>query len=819
MGIIIEDIRYLDKFRPSETDVDWSLYNIGEPFDLEIDYRVEEVVINDAENYEDGVNTIVCEPIESISGIADKTNLIWCNNPNAFANFFVGDTIVLTDSKQSSNNGTHTIIEKIGDEALRVNNTLKSAFTKKNGTVHLTSSFKGHRYLFNWIENNAATQYIEVSSGQENRLYYDNASTALSATSMVWNGNKTNQIGNATIEGNGTSTYGQRFTIKHSGAVTPLFLASQIDDIKARLNPDYFNAGNCLKHIFRLEVNRDLSNPNDTQTIVYDEREGNTGWFNENYNGQLQNYTYSNLIFTRVSDAVTLDALELTSQIDVTFRVTNTVDSPFDASLTKGMSVFWILPDNESRYQNNNRTLKENFVYDYALNTVGSISNGDNFGTTLQAIEETEITYVDADNIDVRIRFNFGSLSQSIINLNDFKNYVFGFTIENDGLTRETSDKTTLLINVDEFYVELFDSNLITNNTGFLFHRYSDFVDSVSNPDVFPVDDMVAYSEFSIDFNGLENDGIDIISVSHELVLKHATNADITLESNTYNTGGSNLLNGYVPLIDVEQNRAFTITDNDFRKLVQIKRDDANDSGTVYAYKTSYPFFVRWEWWEALNVSNPPSGVYDTNEPNNGLNHFWYRFSTLGYTLNYRLRFTITQNGELFTQEFDNPLTMYDFNSNSDWNNEYIKSYDVASSTELVSGSDKFIQGYVDTRLEAGFDKTVGSLPLLTNVDIVFWIIGKESGTIRSVRRASSFYSDSGDTWFKGITSNELVDKTKVVSLYEGKVLVDFTKLSGSEFTVYARIHENTAPTPADAKFLEDGTVKDLEDSTTKIIE
>jgi hypothetical protein len=162
---------------------------------------------------------------------------------------------------------------------------------------------------------------------------------------------------------------------------------------------------------------------------------------------------------------------------------------------------------------------------------------------------------------------------------------------------------------------------------------------------------------------------------------------------------------------------------------------------------------------------------------------------------------------------------MYDFNSNSDWNNEYIKSYDVASSTELVSGSDKFIQGYVDTRLEAGFDKTVGSLPLLTNVDIVFWIIGKESGTIRSVRRASSFYSDSGDTWFKGITSNELVDKTKVVSLYEGKVLVDFTKLSGSEFTVYARIHENTAPTPADAKFLEDGTVKDLADSTTKIIE
>jgi hypothetical protein len=484
------------------------------------------------------------------------------------------------------------------------------------------------------------------------------------------------------------------------------------------------------------------------------------------------------------------------------------------------MSVFWILPDTEIRYQNNNRTLKENFVYDYALNTVGTVTNGNNFGTTLQAIEETEITFIDADNIDVRIRFDFGSLSQSIANENDFKRYLFGFTIENDGLTRETSDKTTLLLNVSEFELELFNSNLITNSSRFLFHRYSDYVDSITSPEVFPLDDMVAINNFSIDFNGLESDEIDIISVSHELVLKHATNADITLESNTYNTGGSTLLNGYVPLIDVEQNRAFTIADNDFRKLVTIQRDEANDSGTVYAYQSTYPFFVRWETWEALlGVSNPPSGVYDSSLPNNGLNQFWYRYSTLGYTLNYRLRFTITQNGELFTQEFDTPLTMYDFNSNAEWNNEYIKSYDVATSTELISGSDKFIQGYADTRLEAAFDKTVGTLPNLADIDIVFWIIGKESGTIKSVRRASSFYSDSGDTWFKGITSNELVNKTKVVSLYEGKVLVDFTKLSGSEFTVYARIHDNVSGIPLTGKLLEDGTLKLLEDSTTKIIE
>jgi hypothetical protein len=817
VGIIVEDVRYLDKFRPTETDVDWSLYNIGEPYDVEIDYRVEEVAIAESQSVDDS-GYIILNPTSSTSNIADTDGVAYSDSPK-FTNFFVGDTVTVTGAFNTSNDGSYTIIEKISDYAIRLNTSFISSFVSTNGTIYITTPFAGHKYLFNWIENAAPTQFIEVESQQENQLYYDSATTALGATSMLWNGNGTNEIEGATIEGGGTSTYGQKFTIKHTGVVTPFFLAAQLADTQARLNPEYFEAGNCLKHVFKLEVNRDLSNPNDTQVITYDEREGNTGWLNENYNGQKENYTFSNLVLTRVSDATTLDALELSSTTDATFTVTNTVDSPFSATLTKGMGVFWILPDLETSYQNNSRTLKENFVYDYGLNTIATITNGNNFGTTLQAIEEVEITYVDADNIDVRIRFSFGSLAQSIINENDFKNYLFGFTIENESLTRETSDKTTLFVNTNQFYVQLFDSNLITNTTGFLFHRYSDFSDAVSLPDVFPVDDLVASSQFNIDFNGLESDGIDILSVSHELVLKHATNAEILVESNTYNTAGSDLLNGYVPLIDVNQNRAFTIADNDFRKLVSIERDSANDSGTTFAYKTTYPFFLRWETWEALSVSNPPSGVYDSSLPNNGLNNFLYRYSVEGYTLNYRLRFTILQNGEQFTQEFDSPTTMYDFDSNAEWNNEYIKSYDVATSTELISGSDKFLQGYTDTRLEAAFDKTVGTLPAIADIDIVFWIIGKEKGTIKSVKRASSFYADSGDTWFKGITSNELVNKTKTVSLYEGKILVDFTKLSGSDFTVYARLHDNISGIPLDAKLLEDGTLKVLEDSTTKIIQ
>jgi hypothetical protein len=786
VGIIIEDISYSDKFRPTENDVRELLANIGEPIDIQIDFKVEITAISESQNYDDS-GWIVLNPTPSKSGESYTEDLIFSDNPTAFKDFYVGDTVVVTDSFKASNNGTYTITEKIDDSKIRVDTTFTASFVKTNGIVYVLTQFKGLRYFWNFIENQSPPQYINLESQEENQLYYavlDNSDAT--QYPMIWNGTDTNRIGSALVRGRGASTYGRKYRINHSTVITPLFIEAQYNDFIAKLKPDYFNAGNCLKNIFRLEVNRELSNPNDSQILVFDERDGNSGWLNENYNGQEENYTLSDLVITRVSDTATLDALELTSQVDATFRVTNTVNSPFSATLTKGMAIFWTLPDSEERYQNNDRTLEQNFVYDYGLNTVGTITNGNNFGTSYQSIEEVEITYVDSDNIDVRIRFDFGSDAISVVNENDFKRYFFGFTIENHSLTRETSDKTTLFVQANEFELQLFDSNLITNNTGFLFHRYTDYVDSITSPEVFPLDDMVASSQFSIDFNGLTADGIDILNVS---------------------------------LIDVEQNRAFTIADNDFRKLVTIQRDSANDTGTTFAYQTSYPFFVRWETWEALSVSNPPSGVYDSSLPNNGLNNFLYRYSTEGYTLNYRLRFTILQNGQQFTQEFDTPLTMYDFDSNAEWTNKYIKPYDVDTGTELTSGGDKFLQGYTDTRLEAAFDKTVGTLPLLADIDIVFWIIGKEKGTIKSVKRASSFYSTSGDTWFKGITSDELVNKTKVVSLYEGKVLVDFTKLSGSEFTVYARIHDNVSGIPLTGKLLEDGTLKLLEDTTTKIIE
>jgi hypothetical protein len=446
MAILIEDIRIKDKFRPSATGVDWLLASVGEPIDIEIDFRVEEVVIAQSQSISDS-GWIILNPSSAVSDVADTNGLIYADNPLAFENFFVGDTITIVGAFKAANNGTYTVTQKIDNQRIRVNTSFQSSFVGTNGKVYVVTPFRGVRYFHNFIENDGATTFNDLTTNEQ-RLFKiaDADNTNVTPKNMVFNGLKDYQIGSATIQGNGTSTYGQKFTIKHSTIVTPLFLESQYADLLLRVKPEYYEAGNCLKHIFQIECNRDLSNPNDNQIVLFDEKLGNTGWFDENYNGGTNGYTVSNVQITRVSDSASVNALELTNACDITFRVTNT--SAFSNTLTKGMATFWQLPQ-QNNYVSNARNLQENFVYDYALQTIGAATVGGTYGV---AIDEFVITYVDASNIDVRIRTSIDITSQGYINENTDKRYLVGFIVEKHSLTRETSDKVHLLINVNDFF-------------------------------------------------------------------------------------------------------------------------------------------------------------------------------------------------------------------------------------------------------------------------------------------------------------------------------------------------------------------------------
>ena len=815
MAVVIEDIRIGDEFNIGKTDY---LYNeIGEKVDIEIDFRVEENVISAVDN------RLEANPTNS-NLVIDKTRLLTVEGGQGFAKFNQGDQITISGT--SNNDGNYVIVEKINQLNIILDQDLVSEIFIANSYAALSTPINGVTLLYNFIENSSPTTFNGLIDGEEQRLEIDDADATNQVTNkpMSFVGVKSYQIGGATIIGRGVVNDAQSFTIKHTAFQIPLTLFDQFTSTVALDKPDYYDLGACLKYIFRIDAARVLSDPNKIQSGLDDLKLGNSGWFNEVFNGGLSRYSFGNYSLERISDGSTPPRLEVDNIVEATFSIFNTDSTPFVDLNTKVRVGFNIMPEDEVYYQDTGLTFEQNFVFDRALATVGGGAViGDLTGTDYQAITELEATFVSSSQIDIRVRFEFEVGSKARINLNTNKRYQFFIATQDHTLTRDNNDRATLLIDVNEFYQELADTNLISQTGVFIQHPYEDVADGTSTVETFPTDDVVRHSDFSIDFTDKEEDGILIQSVTNQIVLKHASEPEILLESDTQNTIGFPLEGGLVQAIDIETNRVFQIPLGTIRKQIQIKRNSANDSGFQKFFFSSYPYMVRWEYWKKINpITYLPDGIYDPTEPNDGLNHDWYRYTTIaGWTINHRLKFNIVQNGVTFTQEFDTEFSINDFESNSEWGNRTRKAFDNVTNDELLNGPTQYVLGYNNTRIEFEWEKVAGGTPLLDDVEIVFWIEVFESGGISGIRVASSVYEIGDESWFKSVDASNKVLVTQDGDKFKGTVLIDKDKLPpAAKFCVYGRIYDKTiADCPPDGLAMESGDCWLAEDGQNLIIE
>ena len=795
MGIRVTALRIRDKFKPLDP-TNWLLASIGEKLTIELDIDVEEILItsNDAE-----VDRIALRPASILVNTTNIADLVFTELQNGFQNYNVGDTITISGS--ASNDGNYLIYSKINNEQFRVTTTggapvaFTSEFIPSGAYIYISTPFAGITYFYNFIENDASTTYQNAISGELQRLSTNiaDATDLVTEVPLNFEGSNSYRYGNATIRGRGVSGSVQSFTITHNTIVTPLFLSNQYADFSNSIAPAYYLNGATLRYITELNAGRTLTDPNTIQDTSFDELEGNTSWYNENNNGGDTNYYIESTTYTRLSDATEIAQLEVDNIVEAVIVVKNTVDSPFSNNNTVFTAQFDYLPtENDTT-----KTLIENTYYDNALQTVGAGAvTGDNFGGAEQVMSIVDATFVSASEISIRVRFDLATAIKTTLATRDVNRYAFSILIEDYLLARNVSDKVNLLVDVNEFLVTLTDTNLVTNATTFIQHNAV----VETEPDVFPVDDIIARTDFSIDFTDKLTDGILIRNVINEIVLTHASESDITLESTNVDVSNAILEGGLVQAIDVEQNRGFK-----FPNVLEIKRNPGIDAGNVYNWYCEYPFLMRWEYWVNLIISGSiPTGIFDSGDANNnGLNQFWHRYTTVaGWTLSHRLKFNIEQNGELFTQEFDSPVISHDFNGNPDWIDGVISTFDVDTATNLNG----VIQGYTDTKVVASFTNDTGTLPLITEVDIVIWIETKEQGGILDIRQISSVNSTTSDSWFKSIDTSNKVVKNKTLAIYTGEALIDYTKLpNNTDYTMYARLYDRAASLCPTDGFLTEG--------------
>ena len=841
----VSAIRYNNEFRPTQ-DLAYLAGCIGEKISCEIDFYWEDIQIASED-----VQIIANPPVSLVGSLFDVQELVYCDAPGAFANYKVGDIMLFSYS------GTNFIVtEVVTPNILRFGGENFTSYTLAvDEFIYRANELRAVKYYYNFVDSGFT--FTSLVDGEQQLLTVPYANTG-SYTAMAFNGIPSYQIGSAQVQLIGLTNGRFEYRLQHETLITPFFLASQWSNLVARIKPSYYNAANCLKHIFKIGLNRNFTDPTGEQLINYNEP-SNTGWFNENFNGGINYYSINQFSLVRNSDSAAITQLEFGEVIDFTIKIRNTTNNPFSNTNTQFTLNFIYLPEDETLYQNNGRTLQQNFVFDRCLFTLGGAAAVGELPLGYRVIKTVTATFDSTSQVTLTGQFEINSLAQGIMTEGDFSRYAIWVTTENHATSASNTDKVALLATVSEVFSQTVESDLITNVTKFIKHPYTDVADGEPSTEVFPVDDVAAHSKFSIDFTGRESDGIKINKINTRIFLTNGVDADIILDDYVLNTNAYPLIASLFQNINFQQNRIYNIPAGEIRKVIDIQNEFTLDAGLVHNWYINFPFMVRWEYYLALlGVSSPPAGIFDTAEQFNGINNFWHRMTTVaGWQLKYYVKFFFEQQGDTATQTFESSIVSHDYQSNPEWINETIKSYSQAAPvvitagplvvgtvytiTTYVAGDDftnvggtnvtgdvftatgttpttytngsalsgvvvtelsftgnKYLQGYEDTKIVASFEwDGVGASPVISDVVMVLWIERFEASGVSEIRRISSRYVLDSGSWFSSIDGSDLVVLDKVGDVFTGTCLVNSSILPPAlKYTIYARLyHLPTAST------------------------
>lgn len=784
--------------------VDWLLANVGDKIRIKHNIRVEEFVLANSDN------PFTMNDTDGI-GIGGG----WLTDPaNRFINYEVGDTVILGNYVTFTDHGSATIIAKNNNGAIQLSSALGFGNDVVNAQfiLSLANPITAMKYYYNFIENNEAVNFFSKVDGSEQLMAIETVDAATpGALPMLFLGPKPYQIGNATIEGFGIFDgyyYFSSFEIIHETFVTPLMLATQLLDAQNGLAPTYFQNQNCFKYVYKLDALYNYLDPNRLLTLTVNNIQGDSGWFNERFNSGVTNYSIDDVNYSNASLAI-IPKLELTQAnqyVDITVK--NTTDTPFVNGQTKFVLNFAKCPFDASEYQGNTRDQRENFVFDRAQSVLGAVVvNGElnAISPAMRVMMDVKAVFNSSSEIVVSCRVNFGNDSFAIINESNTFYYMFWVTVENHILDTDSSDKVSLLVGPSEYYINTDDQTMVIINNLFLRHFEEDpDTEGVSEPHVFPNDEVIAFDRFHINTVGRENDTILLKSLTMKVKAKNSVTLDeIILDVFSQDISTAPIINGWqwpnAPQAAFQLPRPFHIpVAEELRKHILIqRRDDLDSAGLVY-YDAGFPFLVRWEYW--LAQANNNGAFFDINEPQSGWNKFWHRYAgQANWGLYYEFNVVALKNGVTQSYTSENAIPSHNFGDNPDWTLENIKAFDPDTLVELFDGVKKYLQLFKDNLIQANFTYSGADAPLLSDIAMNIRVEAFEEGGRDESRRISSVWV-AGDTWFKSTdTSNKVVLSSFLpTGSARGECLLDGTQMpQKAKWTIYARLYDMRQPVGA----------------------
>lgn len=496
--------------------------------------------------------------------------------------------------------------------------------------------------------------------------------------------------------GDGSNTSAFTYQIDCDYMLASFF--EDVSNIENKKAPSSVYDANSLTDNFEIEMFPVWNNPNTVIKNVLSEtqRLGNTGWFDENYNGRINNYRVSNKVY-KTTDGSVLNALDFTKPVVFECEIDDINGLSNGLQFTFGFA--WI-PSEEDFYKD----LKTPFHENLFINTTHKFQN------SLAVLQDTGATIFEGDGIN-GIKMNFKAHTGVMINRvsdnplqlsvelipnaeftayfnslsEDNRNYILWLSIGDARDEINFTDRVSLLLDYNTLEKQIVPVGPLPGMVNYYIEhpQKSDTALAVEQYKGHIEDDILTDTFFTLK---KEEQTVLSMTVGYEVV---NTDTQAYYELETYPINTSNFIKDQnnIQQINVDEIRGFKLVEGNNKNWVKLARQESIDTPEKAGYRLLFATKIRWEdWLERLDV---PTEFFNVNKENNGYNNNWldYLRNEGNYAMNFYVLTTVSENGEVLTYKNQYPLTFngYDENTNIETQHVY---YRHADNTVLNIGED-----------------------------------------------------------------------------------------------------------------------------------
>ena len=775
MGVEIKKREYTSIFRPQDTGINWLLGNTGEWQKLTIEAEFGVLIEFDTTNSlfidEPDTLTITNGKTWNEYGFAEGDSIVlqWIHrditNPSSpVDNFnrvpFPGDVIKIgriEDNKAYIVDGTSgNPIGGFGvwSQIVPVNS---GTFNIVDVVVYTEKKPQGIKFNYGHLENsesssNNLTSFIDGTLTEF--LLEDTDDLSIMPIGLPRNMEPLgNQSGMSIAYVKCTYLGPTFFNIKHRYEIELVFMLSSffedITNFEDRVAPgQVFDAASLTDNfeiigmpVFNnpnIEIKNDLSNT---------DKLGNTGWFDENYNGLENDFNIVSLTYQKHTDLSQPAGGTTVTQLDYqnNIKVTAVIDRVLNLTgQTKYQFGFAWIPLEEDDYKQNEYPFYKNLLMNtggqintfqdafnvsnaYAYTPSSAITKSFGYSATANTmdVQWLRVAQTGPEEVTFEATFEPNSGFAAMMEAMDEteRNYVLWISIADQNEVTNFSNRVSLLLDYSQMKTFIEPVGPYPGMTiDFLDHTQDEnSVASTCGNDIRIEDGLLSRVLFTID-EAISATIPVVTALSYGFIVQRNSDG-LTYELENFRVD----LTQYPDptQFNFDASRGFKLVAGNDKNFIKVDYYPALNTGTEKGVRGLYGYKVRWEdWIKRINVpAEIEQDFYNNAELNNGINNDWYQWLiNAGYTFSFVVYTDAILNGQTVRYINTKPLPFVDYDANPDITT-VVNYYRESDSTLLVGGIDPVTGGPLGVilnddivRIEIEYTRSSGTWTSLANI-------------------------------------------------------------------------------------------------------